>query len=64
MDIRQPIGAFFSLVGVLLIAQDLLSGPGASGGSHLNSTWGAVLLAFGGGMLLLVRRSRRAGSSR
>jgi hypothetical protein len=59
LDIRSPIGWLFSLIGALLIGCGVWYGPpprGTAAGWNINAGWGAVLLAFGIGMLLLARR--------
>lgn len=61
LDVRLPIGAFFSLVGVLLTAYGLAtrSAPGtAPTGVPIDLVWGVVLLVFGIGMLALARRAQ------
>lgn len=57
MDIRLPMGWFFSIVGILLIAQHWLS-PIA--GSSVNLVWGLVVLVFGGLMLWLAKHASKA----
>jgi multisubunit Na+/H+ antiporter MnhG subunit len=55
-DIRLPIGAMFSILGVLLLGYGLISGPEIyqrSLGINMNVAWGAVLLIFGFSMLAL-----------
>ncbi|MFI4891473.1 MAG: hypothetical protein ACHQIL_13165 [Steroidobacterales bacterium] len=62
LDIRQPIGLLFTLIGALLIAQGLfVAGParGTIAGLDLNIGWGAVMDVFGIAMLLLARRYAR-----
>jgi len=59
LDIRLPIGVLFTVIGLLLMIQGALGGAPASGpaaGLNINALWGAVLVAFGVGMLLLARR--------
>jgi hypothetical protein len=60
-DIRLPIGMMFSVFGVLVGAygaatQDSEMYVRHSLGINVNLWWGLVMLIFGGGMLLLVRR--------
>ena len=66
-DIRLPIGAMFSLIGVLLCGYGLISGSEIyerSFGINVNLVWGAVLLGFGASMLALAwSASRRARPS-
>jgi hypothetical protein len=63
-DIRLPIGAMFSLIGVLLCGYGLISGSEIyerSLGINVNLVWGVVLLVFGASMLALAWfASRRA----
>ena len=62
-DIRYPIGAMFSVLGVILAVFGLVSGRRMyevhSLGINVNLGWGCVLLAFGLLMLALAYRSRR-----
>ena len=58
-DLRIPIGAFFTLVGLILVITGFVShatAPLGTEGTNLYS--GAVMLAFGGIMLWLARRAR------
>lgn len=67
LDVRLPIGAFFSLVGVLLAAYGLATrgAPGtAPTGVPIDLVWGVVLLVFGIGMLALARRAHGGASPR
>jgi len=62
MDIRWPIGLFFSALGALLAAYGLASGSSGyapSSGINVNLEWGGVLLAFGLIMALLGRRAAK-----
>jgi len=64
MDIRQPIGLMFSLVGLLLAGFGLFSDRriyAVSLGININLIWGGVLLVFGLLMLWLSLRAARAG---
>jgi hypothetical protein len=63
IDVRLPIGALFTLLGILL------AGFGATGNSaiyqrslgiNINLWWGVVLLVFGVIMLALARRGSSA----
>ncbi|HEY2825295.1 MAG TPA: hypothetical protein VGI83_07095 [Gemmatimonadales bacterium] len=61
MDLRTPIGALFTVIGLLLAGYGLAtqSDPGMSPtGIPIDIVWGLVLLAFGVVMLVLARRSR------
>ncbi len=62
LDVRMPIGAFFTLVGVILTIYGVVTmrDPGASPtGVPIDLVWGLVLLAFGLVMVALARRARR-----
>jgi hypothetical protein len=66
LDIRWPIGLMFSLVGVLLVLQGLITGGDTamyqrSLGININLIWGLVLLVFGGGMTFLAWRDAGKG---
>jgi hypothetical protein len=67
LDLRLPIGLMFTIDGVLLIGYGLVSDPAIyarSLGANVNLGWGAVLLVFGLGMLVLaVRAGRRPPST-
>lgn len=63
LDIRVPIGAMFTILGGLLVLYGLLGDDAAyarSLGYNINLAWGAVVLAFGLGMLYYGRRGRSA----
>jgi multisubunit Na+/H+ antiporter MnhG subunit len=55
-DLRRPLGAMFTLLGVMLVFYGLISSPDIyerSFSMNVNLIWGAVLLVFGGSMLWL-----------
>jgi hypothetical protein len=59
LDIRLPIGAMFTLFGLLLVVYGLFGDKTIyqrSLGINVNLLWGAVLLIFGLVMLALGRR--------
>jgi hypothetical protein len=59
LDIRLPIGAMFTLFGLLLVVYGLVGDKTIyhrSLGLNINLGWGAVLLIFGIVMLILGRR--------
>lgn len=61
LDIRLPIGLFFSLIGLLLIGFSALGDQGTYGralGLNVNLTWGGVLLVFGITMGIFGNRRR------
>jgi hypothetical protein len=65
LDIRLPIGALFTLLGVLLAGYGLGSNATVyqrSLGINVNLVWGMVLLVFGLVMILLGRRGVSHGS--
>lgn len=55
-DLRTPIGLFFVLVGLILIAAPRSDAPLAAGTVNLHA--GITMLAFGAIMLLLAYRAR------
>ncbi len=62
LDIRTPIGYFFSLIGAILVVFGLVSDRAIyerSQGINVNLWWGAALLVFGLAMLGLARRAGR-----
>lgn len=64
-DIRLPIGALFSILGIMLASYGALSDRAIyahSLGININLAWGLVLLAFGVSMLALWRRAYSARS--
>jgi hypothetical protein len=64
LDIRLPIGALFTVLGVLLAVYGLGSNTTIyqkSLGINVNLVWGTVLLVFGLAMILLARRGLSRG---
>jgi len=62
-DLRRPLGAMFTLLGLMLVVFGLFSDPRLyqrSFGMNVNLIWGAVLLIFGGIMLWFGRNQRVA----
>jgi protein-S-isoprenylcysteine O-methyltransferase Ste14 len=62
LDIRLPIGAMFTLFGLLLVVYGFVSDKAIyrrSLGLNVNLGWGAVLLLFGFVMLILGRRGMK-----
>ncbi len=53
MDLRLPIGLFFTILSAILIATAAL---GDSGGSTVNAYCGVAMAAFGATMLWLAKR--------
>ena len=65
LDVRLPIGVFFSLLGLLLTGYGwaTLGTPGtAPAGVPIDLVWGAALFVFGVALLALARRARRPSS--
>ncbi|HEV2688326.1 MAG TPA: hypothetical protein VGV35_07220 [Bryobacteraceae bacterium] len=57
-DLRTPIGTFFTLVGIILIAAGLIANNHAPlESANVNLYCGVPMLVFGGVMLWLARRS-------
>ena len=62
LDVRIPIGAMFTIFGVVLIVYGLMSDPAIyqrSLGINVNLWWGLVLLVFGLLMLWLAYRASK-----
>ena len=62
LDVRVPIGALFTVLGVLLTAYGALEPTAVKSaftrGGQINMWWGLVMLVFGVLMLLVARPSR------
>jgi len=68
LDLRLPIGIYFTLLGIMLGAYGLITGSDAemyrrSLNLNINLNWGGVLLVFGLAMLIpaLIDRKKNAG---
>lgn len=63
LDIRFPLGMIFVALGLILMGYGAATNHdvmySTSMGVNINLLWGAVMLAFGGLMLVLARRGRR-----
>ncbi|HWC95128.1 MAG TPA: hypothetical protein VG456_00225 [Candidatus Sulfopaludibacter sp.] len=61
LDLRLPSGAFFSLLGIILIAMGILNPTdhAALTDSNVNLYCGVPVLAFGLFLLFLARRASR-----
>jgi hypothetical protein len=60
LDVRRPIGLFFTVLGVLLAGYGVATRgtPGMTPtGVPIDLVWGAALLVFGVAMLWLARRT-------
>ena len=65
LDIRWPIGLMFTLIGVLLTGNGLVTMSDVemyrrSLGININLIWGVVLLVFGAFMLIMAWRASKA----
>jgi hypothetical protein len=65
IDIRLPIGALFGVLGLILVAYGLATNGDVtqyapSGGLNINLWWGALMLVFGVGLLVVARPRRGA----
>jgi hypothetical protein len=61
LDIRLPIGLFFTVLGAMLVVYGFLSDPSVyarSLGYNVNVLWGSALLMFGMVMLYVGRRAQ------
>ncbi len=62
LDVRVPIGALFTVLGVLLTAYGALEPISVKSaftrGGQINMWWGLVMLVFGVFMLLIARPSK------
>ena len=64
LDLRIPTGAFFAIIGVILLTMGVFV-PGERAPlteSNVNLYCGAVMLVFGGFMLALARRGAKNAS--
>lgn len=66
LDIRLPVGLFFSAIGVILATFGLL-GPKdiytRSLGLNVNLAWGGALVLFGGAMIALALGRKRGNEA-
>ena len=66
LDVRVPIGALFTLLGLLLTVYGYLEPAVAKGAftkdGQINMWWGLVMLVFGV-FMLLIARPRRNGAA-
>ena len=60
MDLRVPVGCFFTLLGLILMGMGVLAPEtrAALTTANVNLYCGLVMLAFGAAMLLLARAAR------
>lgn len=68
LDLRLPIGLYFTILGVMLGVYGVITGSNEamykrSLDMNINLIWGVVLLVFGLGMLIpsLIDRKKNAG---
>lgn len=67
LDLRLPIGLYFTILGVMLGAYGIITNGAEvykrSLGMNINISWGVVLLVFGLAMLIpsLIDRRKNAG---
>ncbi|MBX6330309.1 MAG: hypothetical protein IRY91_00530 [Gemmatimonadaceae bacterium] len=69
IDVRYPIGALFTVLGLILAGYGLATASDTaryepSLSVNINLWWGLVMLAFGVVLLLLAWRSRAASADR
>ena len=60
LDLRLPSGIFFALTGVILIGVSFTNPRAALTDENVDLYVGLVMLIFGGALLALARRSRKA----
>ena len=60
LDLRLPSGLFFALTGLLLLAVSFSNPQAPMTESNVDLYAGAAMLVFGGFLLLMAWRSRRA----
>ncbi len=60
LDLRLPSGLFFAIIGALLVGVSFTDPHAPMTDANVDLYTGAAMLAFGGIMLLLALRSRRA----
>lgn len=64
LDVRVPIGALFTLLGILLVVYGFMepasARPAFTKDGQINLWWGLVMLVFGLFMLFLARPRRDA----
>ena len=67
LDVRVPIGALFTILGLLLTAYGFLEPVAVktafTKGGQINMWWGLVMLVFGVFMLLVARPPRDRAAS-
>ena len=68
LDLRLPIGALFTILGLVLAGYGLATNGDAahyapSGGVNINLAWGTVMLVFGVVFLLAARRAGRVAGA-
>jgi hypothetical protein len=69
LDIRFPIGLMFTIIGALMSVYGFVSGSNKelyarSLDININLIWGVFLLLFGGWMLLMAIRGKKADQNK
>jgi hypothetical protein len=69
LDLRLPIGALFTVLGLILAGYGLATNGDAalyapSAGVNVNLAWGTVMLVFGIIFLVMARRATRVAGAR
>lgn len=63
LDVRQPMGLLFLILGVLLAGYGVMADPAIyakhSLGQNVNLTWGVIFALFGSVMLWLAKRAKQ-----
>ena len=63
LDVRQPMGLLFLILGVLLAGYGVMADPAIyakhSLGQNVNLTWGVIFALFGTVMLWLAQRAKQ-----
>jgi hypothetical protein len=60
LDLRLPSGIFFAITGLILVCVSFTNPHAAMTDSNVDLYTGIAMLAFGGFLLLLANRGRRA----
>lgn len=60
LDLRLPSGFFFAITGVILIAVSFTNPHAAMADANVDLYTGLAMLVFGGALLALAQRSKKA----